>query len=110
MQAKCKCGYVGEFTGYSERNVQLTSDDGNTWQEVTEVGIECPKCKTWFHSHYLNDKLKKLRAKVGNSPRLSYRKKYEREFVKVQKVLREKFGVAAPKFEKPEKEQGEDEA
>lgn len=94
MQAECKCGYVGEFTGYSEREIK---------PGIIEVGIECPQCKKWFHSHYLNDKLKKLQAKVGNNPRLSYRKKYEREFVKVQKVLREKFGVDAPQFEKPEK-------
>ena len=102
QQAKCKCGYIGDAPGFTEREIE---------PGITEVGLECPKCKKWFHSHYFNDKLKKLQDKVGNNPRLSYRKKYEREFVKVQKVLREKFGVAAPQFEKPkEKEQGKDEA
>jgi len=89
-QAKCSCGFEGDFPGYSERDIK---------PGIVEIGIECPDCKKWFHSFYQNEKLKELQTRAETTGRNSYVLKYKRKFKQVQTALREKYGVDAPQIE-----------
>lgn len=90
MRGKCnECGWSGDFTGYSERELQ---------NDVTEIGIECPNCSKWYHSHYLTSDLKELMTELKTSPSRTIDRKYKHKFEKVQKKLRKALGTEAPRM------------
>ena len=91
MQGKCNsCNWIGNFIGYQSRELD---------NDVTEIGIECPGCEKWYHSHYLTSELEKLQEKVKSSKgNRKTRREYERKFRKVQDKLRKEYGTEEPKF------------
>lgn len=59
-------------------------------EDVEDIGLECPKCKTWFHSYYLSKELKKLQTGIRNRHE---RRAYEHKFKKFQKMMGRKVAV-----------------
>ena len=91
MRAKCtNCDTLFEdFSGYSER-----ATDG----DAIEIGIECPNCKKWYHSHYVTGEIKELQDKIlAQEATRQERRSYKHKFDKLQKTLRKKYQVEAPK-------------
>jgi hypothetical protein len=91
MQAKCnQCNSTfAKFHGYSRREL-----DGG----IIEIGIECPKCRAWYHAHYLDHELEALQQQIQpeKRPPRKVKRAYARKFKKLQAKLRKRFGVEAP--------------
>lgn len=62
---------------------------GRTREDVKEIGIECPNCKSWFHSYFLNEDLETNRPSL-KSPRRE-RRAYKKRFQAFQKKTRKRF-------------------
>ncbi len=62
-----------------------------------EIGLECPLCQFWVHSHYSNDELQQAEKVLENFKKRSerspqYRQKYEKkiaEFLSQHKRVQE---------------------
>jgi hypothetical protein len=59
---------------------------------VEKIGFECPHCRRWHHSFYLNSELKLLRDKITDR---NSRRHFQREFTKFQGKMAKKVRADA---------------
>lgn len=84
MQIKCNdCGRLIEM----DVQQRPAANDPT----LTEVGIECPDCHTWYHGYFTSDELEQKRALLGRFQAKAQRS--QADFARYQRK-REAFAAA----------------
>ena len=69
-------------TSFIERQIE---------DDLIEMGLECPNCKYWFHSFFLNHSLIATRPQPTDDRKI--RREYKSKFGKFNKQTRKRLGM-----------------
>lgn len=62
--------------------------------DLWEVGLQCPHCRAWYHSHFLNAELRRMQESMrGKKVNRKQRRHYQALFVKFNRRVRKERGV-----------------
>jgi len=59
--SQIKCNKCGNYFEQTVKVQKLGKKENRMW---ASIGIECPHCKSFFHSYFTHDKLEKRRKKL----------------------------------------------
>jgi hypothetical protein len=83
LTTKCSnCKRVYTFTSLGYTRKILDYPEG-----IIDIGIECPNCEHFTHSHYLTEELEGMQDKDADRKQ---RRRYKRKFLKLQRWVTNK--------------------